>query len=138
MKRNKIHVVEGATGKKLCEVDGNRIVDAALSPNRNTLAAIHNEISVMLMDVASGMQVARWDLDRQELVRGQPWLLPRLAFAPGGRLLAIGTPAARFSFGTWPPAGRFTSWPGTMCPSPSWRFLPMAGLWRAPTGTPRF
>jgi WD40 repeat protein len=98
VKRNKIHVVEGATGKKLCEVDGNRIVDAALSPNRNTLAAIHNEISVMLMDVASGMQVARWDLDRQELVRGQPWLLPRLVFAPGGRLLAIGTPRGSILF----------------------------------------
>ncbi|HWY88319.1 MAG TPA: hypothetical protein VNX28_16525, partial [Gemmataceae bacterium] len=98
VKRNKIHVVEGATGKKLCEVDGNRIVDAALSPNRNTLAAIHNEISVMLMDVAGGMEVARWDLDRQELVRGQPWLLPRLAFAPGGRLLAIGTPRGSILF----------------------------------------
>jgi len=98
VKRNKIHVVDGATGKKLCEVDGNRILDAALSPNRNTLAAIHNEISVMLMDVASGMEVARWDLDRQELVRGQPWLLPRLAFAPGGRLLAIGTPRGSILF----------------------------------------
>jgi WD40 repeat protein len=39
-----------------------------------------------------GMELVVWEVPRTEMLPTQPWLFPCLAFAPGGRFVAVGTP----------------------------------------------
>jgi hypothetical protein len=57
-----------------------------------------NDASIILADLATGQEIERWEVPRPEMVQGQPWLLPRHAFRPDGRLLALGTPRGSIFF----------------------------------------
>ncbi len=121
VQRNNLLVVEVASGKKLCHWQQNKYFAAALAPNRRTLAILRDETTVSLAEMADdegfvgndvvpagkpapalappppppgmiGMELATWEVPKTEMIPTQPWLFPSLAFAPGGRFAAVGTP----------------------------------------------
>jgi WD40 repeat protein len=90
-----LQVVEVATEKMLLQRGG---FAAALGPGRNVIAVLQNETDVILADLTTGVEVDRWDVPREQMVPGQPWLRPHLAFAPDGRVVAVGTPRGSILF----------------------------------------
>jgi WD40 repeat protein len=126
--RNGVSVLKVGSGHKLCQQEGSKYFAAALAPNRRTLAVLRDETTVALAELVNpdtpagatpepadkqegpgflappGMRtvlftdLATWEVPKAEMLPGQPWLLPCLAFAPGGRFVAVGTPRGSILF----------------------------------------
>jgi WD40 repeat protein len=151
--RDRVQVIEVRAKKKLYELQGIKYLGAALTPNRRALAVLQNETTVTLSaldgaaegdrrvsaelekneknaptttlpNVGGAAEVDRWDLERTELIRGQPWLVPCLAFGPGGRLLAIGTPRGSILFWDLATSRQIHKLPGHDVPVASLAFAP--------------
>jgi WD40 repeat protein len=98
LERTAVRVLHAGSGKKICELQGSKYFGAALAPNRRALAVLQDQAVVALADLGTGAGVDRFDVPPAEMIPGRPWLLPRQAFAPGGRLLAVGTPRGSVLF----------------------------------------
>jgi WD40 repeat protein len=107
LQRDVVRVLEGASRKARCELKNNKYYAAVLAPNRRSLAVAVNENTVTIADLATGEEMDHLELPPEEMTGGALRLLrpglflgkmPRLAFAPGGRLLAIGMPSGAILF----------------------------------------
>jgi len=106
MQRDVVRVLEGARVR--CELKNNKYHAAVLAPNRRSVAVAQNEsMSVSIADLTTGQEMDQWELPAEETTGGALRLLrpglflgktPRLAFAPGGRLLAAGMPSGAILF----------------------------------------
>ena len=79
---------------------------AALAPNRRFLAALQDENTMTLTEIAleqrrgglANQELDRWQIPKQELPGSQPWLIPCIGLLPGNRLVAVGTPSGSILF----------------------------------------
>jgi WD40 repeat protein len=148
LERNAVRVWKTGSREKVCELQGNRFYAATLMPNRRALAVLRGDLRAgpvaappvqaaprssqgqnnakvaALADLASGTEVDSWALPGDEMIPDQPWLLPRIAFAPGGRLLAAGTPQGSILFWDIATSRQFHKLGGPQVPVSQLAFAP--------------
>jgi WD40 repeat protein len=111
-RRDAVRVVEATSRKTRCDLKNAKYHAAVLAPNRRSLAVVsapvtENAVALTIADLATGQEMDHWQLPAEDMTGGTLRLLrpsffggktPRLAFAPGGRLLAVGMPSGAILF----------------------------------------